>query len=260
MFNFDTKNSFHYALVILALSISLSALVASFSFHRSSQYAPSQRATITVSGTGKVSVKPDIATITFTAREVAPTVGEAQKKVDDKVKTLLAGLKDLSVADKDISTDYYSVNPKYTYNQIYCITVPCPTGKQTLEGYEVAQTVSVKIRALDKAGDALTLVGKANITEVSGPNFSVDALDQVRTTAKSHAVEDARTKASATASALGVHLGKIVSYSEDGGYVPMAYSAKASGMGMAAEDLSLPVGETTVNATVSITYEIEGRD
>lgn len=264
MFNVNFQTSKEFAIILLAISLSVGVLVAAFSFRHGARYAPSQPATITVSGQGKVSVKPDIATISFTVREVGKTVAEAQKMAETKVAELSKGLADLSIKDTDIKTDYYNVSPKYTYNQIYCITAPCPTGKQTLDGYEVTETVTVKVRDLDKAGDALALVGKADITEVTGPNFSVDKIETVQADAKEEAIKDARMKAEATASSLHVRLSKIVNYSEDGGYRPMydmyskgVMAPMAAGAPTSVESVTLPTGETTVNATVSITYEIE---
>ena len=172
-----------FAITLLALSMAVSQ-------YKSWDHPNGQMATITVSGEGEVTAVPDIATITFTVRETKKTVPEAQKAVEDKVQSALSSIKKLGVSDKDIKTTSYTVNPKYDYQQIYCITVPCPQGKTVLLGYDVANTIEVKVRKIDSAGDVLSAIGNANITEVTGPDFTVDDMDKVQAQAKEKAIAD----------------------------------------------------------------------
>lgn len=246
-----------YGVTLLTLCGSLLALTLVFSEHVAWNHPASQGATITVTGEGKTTAIPDIATVTFTVDEVASTVPDAQKAVEAKITAAKASLKALNIDDKDIKTTSYTVNPRYeTQGQIYCITVPCPTPKTVITGYEVAETISVKVRKIDSAGAVIAAVGKANITQVSGPDFTVDDIDAVNTQAKSLAIQDARAKAQAIANSLNVDLGRIVGYSENGSTpYPMMARASYSGKG-GAEDVSLSTGQTDVDMTVSITYEI----
>jgi hypothetical protein len=212
-------------------------------------------ASISVTGTGEVTAIPDIATITFAARESAKTVPEAQAVVDAKIKAALASLASLGVSDKDMKTTSYTVNPVYNTQPIYCITVPCPQGKTVITGYEVANIIQVKIRKIENAGQALAVLGTDNITEVSGPNFNVDNMDAVTTSAKDKAIVDAKAKALTTAKSLGVELGDITQYSENaGGYYPAPYAMGA--MAKASDALSLPQGENVIKSQVTITYSI----
>lgn len=167
-------------------AIALLALAMSVTEYKSWKHANGQLPTITVTGEGEVTAVPDIATITFTVRETKKTVPEAQKATEAKVKEALAAIKKLGVAEKDIKTLSYTVNPKYEYNQIYCITVPCPQGKNTLVGYDVANTIQIKVRKVDTAGDVLGAIGTANITEVTGPDFTVDDMDKVQEIGRAH--------------------------------------------------------------------------
>ncbi|MDQ5962846.1 MAG: uncharacterized protein QG653_653 [Patescibacteria group bacterium] len=241
-------------------AIALLALAMSVTEYKSWKHANGQLPTITVTGEGEVTAVPDIATITFTVRETKKTVPEAQKATEAKVKEALAAIKKLGVAEKDIKTLSYTVNPKYEYNQIYCITVPCPQGKNTLVGYDVANTIQIKVRKVDTAGDVLGAIGTANITEVTGPDFTVDDMDKVQADAKEKAIADAKAKAKRTASSLGVSLGAISQYNEDGGYQPpMYYKAEMSVMsaGVARDSVSVPQGESVIKARVTITYTLD---
>lgn len=219
-----------------------------------------QVASVSVTGEGEVTAIPDIATISFTVRESAKTVPEAQKLAEAKIAKGLKELETLGVDKKDTKTLSYTVNPKYENQQTgYCTGYVCPPGKTVVTGYEVAQSVTVKVRKVDQAGLVVGVLGKVNITEITGPDFTIDDMDKSQAGAKALAIKNAQEKAQATASALGVSLGSIISFSEDnGGYYPM-YSTKvmANQMGGSADAVSLPQGENVIKSRVTITYMLK---
>jgi uncharacterized protein YggE len=220
-----------------------------------------QQGTISVSGDGEVTVKPDIATVTITVRESAPTVADAQSAVEKKVVAAINALAQFGVSEEDRKTTSYNVNPKYENVPVETRTmVMYPVTNQKIVGYEASQTVEIKIRKIDSAGDVVGALGAANISEISGPNFTVENPDAVQAKAKELAIKEARDKAKATAKALGVDLGDVVQYSEDqGGYYPMMYS-KAAPMdagGSLGAEVTLPTGENTVKSHVTITYNLD---
>lgn len=259
MENFNYKKNLFIVGIVLGVSLTVLALVYAYVGWNSYGKANGQFATITVSGEGEAIAKPDIATVTFTVYESAKTVPEAQKLVEAKVKAGLAEIKSLNIEDKDIKTDSYYVNPKYTQSQVYCITYPCPQPTAKIDGYEVRETITVKIRDIEKAGEALGLIGKANITEMSGPNFTVDDTKKLEEEAKGKAIAEAKAKAKKIAKDLGVSLGEISNYSENGGYYPVMMKAEMSyGRGGAADSsVTVPQGETNVRSNVTITYTIK---
>jgi|JI10StandDraft_1071094.scaffolds.fasta_scaffold533951_2 uncharacterized protein YggE len=218
-----------------------------------------QVASISVSGEGEVTAIPDIAAISFTVRESAKTVPEAQKMVEEKIAKVLKSLEALGVDKKDTKTLSYIVNPKYETQQVgYCNGYVCPPAKTVMNGYEVAQSITLKVRKVDQAGQVITAIGKENITELSGPEFTVDDMEKSQAEAKAIAIKKAQEKAEVTARALGVSLGSIISFSDDnGGYVPM-YSSKAMSVsGMADQAVSLPQGENVIKSRVTITYTLK---
>ena len=110
---------------------------------------------ISVSGKGEVFAVPDIANFTFGAEETAKTVAEAQKLVTDKVNKGIEIVKAAGVEEKDIKTVGYNIYPHYNYIQPICTQFNCPPGKQTIDGYQVSQTIEVKVRDTSKAGTIL---------------------------------------------------------------------------------------------------------
>ena len=106
--------------------------------------------TISVSGSGEVLAKPDIGQFSFAVRAEGETATEAQEKSAEAINTILGYLEDAGVAEKDIKTQYYNLNPKYRYEERICAAnTYCPPGEPIIDGYEVSQNVSVKVRDLE---------------------------------------------------------------------------------------------------------------
>lgn len=232
-------------------------------------YDPSDKRTIDVTGEGEAFAVPDVATFSFTVREEGKTVADAQKKATDKMNAALKSVKDSGVEEKDYRTIGYNVYPKYEYvrsasricaDGLYCQ----PEGRQVIVGYEVSQTIEVKVRDTAKAGDLLTMVGSAGASEVSGLEFTIDDEDKVKEEARAKAIADARAKAERLAETLGVRIGKVAAYSESsGGGYPMYYKREAMAMdqangsaGAAPQAATVPMGENKVISNVTVTYEL----
>ncbi|KND51165.1 MAG: hypothetical protein ABA06_02510 [Parcubacteria bacterium C7867-001] len=214
--------------------------------------------TITVSGTGKSAAVPNIAHISFSVTESAATVADAQAAATKKANAALEFVKSQDIDDKDVQASGYNVYPKYETQNcspgVYCIQQ-----SSKIIGYEVTESIEVKVRDTAKAGEVLAGLGKLGVQNISGPNFTVDDTSEVTAEARGKAIEDAREKAEKLAKQLGVRLGKVVAFSENGGGYPMMYGYGKGGVAMdAAVEAApnLPVGQNETNVSVSITYEI----
>jgi len=221
-----------------------------------------QKDTIVVSGKGDLTVKPDIATISFSTTEENMDVSKASDAVNTKIAKIISTLKADGVDEKDIKTTGYNIYPRYDY-----ITTGATKdssyisygGKQVLAGYDVTQSITVKIRDLTKAGKVVSDLGALGVTDMSGLSFTEDKYDDLVKQARDEAITNARGEAKKLAKALGVRLVKIVGYSEGGSY-PVYYD-RAVTMGASnmksATPAVLPTGENTISSSVSITYEIK---
>jgi len=214
-----------------------------------------QKDTIAVSGKGELSVKPDIATVSFSVMEENADVSKASDLVNTKIAKIVDTLKADGVAELDIKTTDYSISPRYNYvnSQVYPYN-----GTQVLAGYDVTQSIQVKIRDLSKSSKVITDLGMLNVTNMSGLNFTNDKYDDLVKQARDEAIKQARSEATKLAKALGVRLVKIVGYSE--GSAPIYYdrmmSAAPMALGKSSAEAVLPAGENKITANVSITYEI----
>ena len=217
---------------------------------------------ISVTGTGEVFAIPDTGWFSFSVVEEGKTVGDAQNKASKKINSIINAVKSLGVAEKDIKTTGYNSYPKYEYSAMpICAQGYCPPSKQILTGYEVNQTVSVKVRKTADAGAVLTKVGDLGAQNISGLDFVIDDMDSVNSQARDKAIKDAKQKAEILAKSLGIKLKKIVNFYESGNQPPIYYAMEAKGMSgdmMPAPVVpQLPTGENKITSNVTITYEVE---
>ena len=214
---------------------------------------------ITVTGEGEIFAVPDIANFSFSVVQESATASEAQSQSAEKINAILAYLDDQGIEEKDIKTSSYNVYPRYDFIQLPCTEFRCPPGQQELRGFETNQTITVKVRSTDRAGEIISGVGELGATNVSGLNFTIEDEDVLNTQAREMAIDDARQKAKELSKQLGVSLKRVVSFSESG-FQP--YYARSFGGDTAFFEESvavapqIPTGENRIVSNVTITYEI----
>ncbi len=204
---------------------------------------------ISVSGEGRVSAAPDIATINLGVRVEAGTVEEAREQAAQLQTAILNSVKDNGVESKDLQTSNFSIQPVYT------------SDSRTIRAYSVSNTLAVKVRKLadlSKVVDDATKAGGSSAT-VQGLSFGIDDLEKVKTEARKLAMEQAKRRAEETAKNAGVDLGKPISISE--GYSGGAYDAAfptASGPSTRTADTPTPIesGSLDVVVNVQVVYRI----
>ena len=223
---------------------------------------------ITVNGKGEILAKPDIATFYFTVTEEGSSVADAQKKSTGKTNTALALIKKGGVDEKDIKTTNYNINPKYEYYYQPQIMTPCssnycpptPVKNPKIIGYEVSQTIEIKVRKIENSGDLLSQIATVGVSNISGLTFSIDDEEKVKADARNKAITEAKEKAKVLASQLGVSLVRVVNFSENANY-PIYYGRGTAGISMKADSMAeatpeVPSGENSIISNVTITYEI----
>lgn len=259
---FDT-GSVRIALIVtlsvLALFLLAQTIMTAGNFGRANVPATD---TVTVQGTGQATLPPDVARISFTVENTAPTVAGAQTATTKQTNAAIDFVKGQGVTEKDVKTLSYNISPQYSYPK------PCPrdgfcpdySGAPKIIGYQVSQTIQVTMRGLSAVGTLLGGLGKFEVQNIHGPAFALDDATAGYDAARADAIDKAKTQANLLAKQLGIRLGKIVNFSESsGGYAYPMYSLGERGGAMdskVAPTPNLPVGENTYNASVSITYEI----
>jgi uncharacterized protein YggE len=213
--------------------------------------------TITVSDTGTKYATPDLAIVTFSVTNESKNVAEAMKENTDKMNAVISSVISNGVEEKDRKTTSFSIYPRYEWYEVSAIY---PEGKRVFAGYEVNQSLEVKIRDLTKIGEIVEGATDAGANNVSDLQLTVDKQDEIKNQAREEAISKAKTKAEALAKQLGVRLVRISSFSEGSAY-PYYSSYKESALGIGGGDASsvpnIQAGENKIEVTVSITYEIK---
>ena len=208
--------------------------------------AQEQQHIITMSGHGETHGQPDTAMLSAGVSVDAPTAAAALADANKNMQAILAALKKLGVADKDIQTRNFSVHPQYANGNGQAPRVT---------GYQVSNLVEVRLADIGKLGSALDALVTEGANQINGVNFSIHDPAALLAEARTQAVADARAKAETFAKAAGVTLGAILSITENGngGPRPVVFAAPMAKMA------SVPValGEEAINADVTIAWEIK---
>jgi hypothetical protein len=218
--------------------------------------------TISVSGTGDVYAKPDLAIVDFSVINNAKTVASAMADNTDKMNAVTDFMKQQGIKEEDLKTINFNISPHYEYyDASECIKLygtVCPNGRQVLTGYDVTQTLEVKIRDLSKIGDIIQGGTDKGSNQVGDINFTIDKEDDIKAQARQQAIEQAKAKARELASQLGIKLIKIVNFSESGvvPYYDMSTKAIAPLGAGASAPPQIQTGQNKIEVSVNITYEI----
>lgn len=266
--NSNLKNAAVVVGSVAVLALAFAAVSYVNSYGKSIQ--PSSFRSFSVTGEGKSVSIPDIARFSFqVVTEGGKDLGALQKENTDKVNKVIAFVKDNGIDAKDIKTQSYNVNPRYTSYSCYESSPEsskpaakvCPPPEIT--GYTVTQSVDVKIRNFAKIGDVMGGVVTNGANQVGSLSFTIDDPTKVQDDARAEAIVKAKVKAHAVAEAGGFRLGRLLGIQENGGYYPVAYKESYSldssmGRGGAAAPApAIEPGSQETNVTVTMTYEIQ---
>lgn len=266
--NINHTKALSYAGAVFLSILSICAIVLMITLiPRNNSYEDN---TITVTGKAELTAQPDIASLSFTVREVADTAEEAQTVVSEKTNMILSGFEMFDIEDNDIRTDAYTINPEYQWVRVDQVQQESPEGvmyypgqdrERVLVGYEVRQQVNLTLRSLDTAPEILSLLAESEVENLYGPNFEIEDPDALQEEVRSEAIQEAQEKAQRLADNLGVRLGKVVSFNEGNpSWYPM-YARNNVMMESASFDgevqPSIPAGENEVVSQVTIVYTIK---
>lgn len=206
--------------------------------------------TIEVSGTGEVTLEPDIATFSIQVSEKGETTKEAQRAANGKMSVLLSTLRANGIAEKDLKTTAITLRPSYIWVE----------NKQVLDGQVAAQSLSVTVRDLAKLGSIIDEL--ATVSNISLNSIVLDKEDKSEGMAEARrlAVANARTKADLYAQESGTEVSNVVTISEFS-TASNPYNPRMKVMAMASEaayDMAteIPAGTLTLTATLSVVFEM----
>jgi uncharacterized protein YggE len=205
--------------------------------------------TINVSGTGTISLSPDIAYIYLGVHTEDASASDAVAANNTQTQEVIQALQDFGIEANDIRTTNFSIWPAQNYG---------PDGLPLDTRYVVDNTVYVTVRDLAKLGELLDVVISAGVNTVNSIQFDVaDKKDSLKQ-ARADAIKDAQERAQELADAAGLSLGEVQSISFfDSGMPYPIFDGKGGGGGAMEAAVPIQPGQLTLTVSVSMTYEIK---
>ncbi len=209
-----------------------------------------QQEGIWVSGTGKVTVVPDITTLRLGIEAQEASVAEAQSKATEAMNQVMDALTDNGVAKKDIQTQYFSIHRVTRWDREKEVEI--------VIGFRVTNIVTAKIRDLDKVGVIIDAVAKAggDLTRIDSIDFSIDDPSAYHEEAREKAMAEAKDKAKQLAKLAGVTLGKPTYISESIQVPPPIYPRVMYEGAPIPAPAAPPIspGEMEISLTIQVIY------
>ena len=236
------------SLAALACALALSPMTMTANAQTPTTTAASEGTLLSVSARAEASRVPDVASLSTGVVTQAADANAALSANAAQMQKVMAAIKSAGIAEKDIQTSGISVNPQYKYAE---------DQPPTITGYQASNTVSIKVREIDRLGKVLDALVASGANQVNGPSFEIDEPEAVYDEARRAALEQAQQRAKMYADSLGMHVRRIVSISEGGGFQPprpvMMAAAKAFDR---AESSPVSPGETTLTANLDVVFEL----
>lgn len=245
----DRPQTMEILMVRPHLPLALAAAIAFPAMASAADSPPPPR--IMVSGEGEAAIAPDLALLSLSVMREAKTAREAFDANNDAMAAVIAAMKASGIAERDLQTAGIQINPRYNYTNK-------PDGSQEAEliAYQVTNTLSVRVRDIDKTGEILDKAVSLGVNQGGGISFTNDDPAAAVAEARKKAVADAIAKAKTLAEAAGVTVGRVLEITDQNiAPAPMPINAKAFDAARA----SVPVqaGENSYKVQVNITFELK---
>jgi uncharacterized protein YggE len=201
---------------------------------------------ITITGTGEVRAVPDQAELSAGVITEARTAAAALAENSRRMNSVFEAIKKLGVSDRSIQTSGFNVSPQYpAYNS---------NEPQRITGYQVTNTVQVKLADLKQTGPALDALVAEGANNINSVGFSIADPAPLLAKARAEAVREATEEAETYARAAGVKLGAVQTI-EESGSEPVRPLMEMRAMAPAPTPVA--AGEQSVTASVTISWEIQ---
>jgi uncharacterized protein len=204
---------------------------------------------VSVTGSGKVTVKPTIARINFGVSTHEDTANAAQTENDAIMAKITAALKAAGIKEEDIQTTGYSLQPRWVWDKT--------NEKNIQNGYDMNHNMTVIVRAIKDAGKTVSLIADNGANTVDGISFDVDdaTLEQTKLVALDLAMANARKRADVVAKAADRTITSVQTVNvNEYSYTPYpmykAADTAVSGSGAA----PVEAGTMDIVMSVSVTY------
>jgi len=202
---------------------------------------------ITVSGTGSISVKPDMVSMKFIVKSTGWNCPQTAEKNAVNTANTIAAIKEAGIPESDISTYDYSITQDNSHAY---------AGE-----YTVRNTIAVVIRNIDLTGKVIDAAVKNNTGANGITSFEYQVSDKATALreARTLAIKNAQDAASLLAGASGCKINNVLEIREDytsaGRSNDMAWRAVSMEAGGSAPT-PIVEGNITITSNVTVKFEL----
>ena len=186
---------------LFMLSLPLLAAACSGSEESPQRVKPNETL-LQVSATGRAETAPNEARFSAGVQSIGANAAEASRRNNETINKVLAALDGLGVKKEDVQTRQVSLQ-RITYG---------PNKGR----FEASNMIEVRMRDVNKAGEAIAATTDAGANVLSGPNLTVGDPEAARNGAYASAFKAARSRAEAYAGAAGLKVLRVLTI-RDGG-------------------------------------------
>ncbi len=201
---------------------------------------------ITVTGTGKMTYVPNMATVSVSVVNEAPTAADAWAKNAKVVKKLFDVLKEFGITEKDFKTTGLNINPRYVHHK---------GAPPELVGYTATYDLAITARDLKRLGALLDQLVANGANRGMGISFGIDNPEEMLDQARLRAVSEARRKADLYVKGAGANLGRVLNISEGQAHSQRVLRFEHNAP-VSADSLMIAAGQQELSVSVTVTYAI----
>lgn len=210
---------------------------------------------LTVSGSGTVYMEADQVSATLGVMLSGKDLSKVQAEVNEAVARICEALEAAGMEEKNISTNYIYVNPRYDYGG-------ARGDEQELVGYTVNNSLSIITTDTEAIGKYIDVAFEAGANTFDSIHFSVQDDSEAQDKALELAVQEAYRKAEVIAAASGRNIEGILEINE--GNLNTAYNSGSASYKLWAApeaaagsmDTTVRAAQVSVSANVQIIFEI----
>ena len=255
----NLQNLFFKVGIVVLIVLCLGIVSWSYYNWRLAQNIVNKDRTISFSAEGKIVAKPDVALITVSVVTQDVDANKVQADNNKKMTAVVNFLKNNGIKEDDIKTSAYSLNPQYDYT--WCRKSKDDTRycSPKIIGYELTQSVEVKIRDFNKINIIIGGLSDAGANQISNISFSIDEPEDYKNQARIEALKKIEKRAQLLSKETSLRLGKIMSVSESGIFPSPIYRDLKATVGSTEDLPSAPIetGTQEITVTLTVSYEIK---
>ncbi|HEY1736303.1 MAG TPA: SIMPL domain-containing protein [Methylovirgula sp.] len=211
--------------------------------------------TITVMGTAKTEIVPDIAILSIAVVTERPRAAAAGEDNARAAQAMIDEIKAEGIDAKDISTVSITLSPVYDEAR----DAEDRVLKRTLRAYQARNLLAIRLHAIDKAGALARKLLDKGANEFQGISFDSDEKEAAYAKLRGQAVENALSQAKAYVAPVGLRLARILDISpmETDREKLSRYAMDGIAAGAPApSEIPIEPGTITLEAQVQVVWEL----